>query len=328
VKNAAKQIVSLIGLKYVKHVSLFILLTFCAFAEPVLLVSSQPVGTTFSVDAPQPPFRFEKEETGGTAPKIVVRDGSDRRWIVKFGPEGSPETFASRIVHAAGYHSEPAYYVAEGKVEGVSNLGRAAAHIKDGIFKGARFEYMNPQARYTDKHWSLTEPALKDTKELGALKALIALLSNWDVKPENMSVVELGGKQVFAITDWGRTMGRAEEITGRSQWDCASYAKDSEHFVEDVENGFVLLNYSGKQRVEVQRGVKLEHAKWLAQRLGQISDTQLADALRLSGATAEEVSCFGPAFRKRLQQLANAGAGGETIRSRKVTRTVTTQNER
>ena len=286
-------------------------------------------GPSFAVDQPKPPFRFEKEESGGTAPKVIVKDSSDRRWIVKFGAEGQPETFASRVVHAAGFYSEPAFYVTNGSIEGVTNPGRASAHLKDGKFSGARFEYMNPDVKYTDRRWGLTESSLEGTQELGGLKALIALLSNWDVKPENMRVVEVGGKQVFAVTDWGRTMGRAEDMTGRSQWDCATYAKDSERFVQEVVNGNVLFNYAGKQRHEVQRGVKIEDAKWLAARLQSVSDDRVAEWLRDAGASADEVSCFVPAFRKRIQQLASAAAaaGSETTRSRKVTTTVTTTQE-
>ncbi|HYO82708.1 MAG TPA: hypothetical protein VES20_14985 [Bryobacteraceae bacterium] len=310
-----------------KYLGLLMLGALTGVAEPVLVVTNAPPTVTFSADAPKPPFRFEKEESSGSTPKVIVQDAADRRWIVKFGLEVKAETLASRLVHAAGFYAEPAYYLAEGTVEGASDLRRAGAHIKDGRFTDARFELMNPRVKYLDQRWTLRDDQLQNTQELGALKALIALLANWDVKPENMSVVAVDGKQYYAVTDWGRTMGRAEEKTGRSQWDCANYARDSEHFVQEVQNGFVTLNYAGKQRYEVLRGIRVEHAKWLASRLKQISDADLTRAVQASGASAEEVTCFVPAIRKRVTQLDSiaSGAGaGETIRSRKVTTTTTT----
>src|SRR5438270_6012359 len=37
--------------------------------------------------APQPPFRFVRENLGGTNPKIDVRDSRGALWVVKFGGE-------------------------------------------------------------------------------------------------------------------------------------------------------------------------------------------------------------------------------------------------
>jgi hypothetical protein len=271
-----------------------------------------------------PPFKFVKEDAGGTSPKVTVSDARGREWIVKLGPEAKPETFATRLVWASGYFADSAYLVPEGSFENTGSLGRAAAWIQEGRFRDARFELRDPNVRYlTGRHWSLTEQSLQETKELGGLKALIALLSNWDIKADNMIVVDVRGQQMYAVTDWGRTMGRAEDRTGRSEWDCAKYAQDSERFVQDVQNGFVTLNYAGKQRHEVLRGVRVEHVKWLAERLGAITDSQLNAALAASGATAEQAACFVPAMRKRIAQLATAGTvtpDGEVIRSRKVIR--------
>jgi hypothetical protein len=276
--------------------------------------------------APKAPFVFHSEELGGTSPKLIVTDANRRKWTVKFGPEVKAETFATRIVWAAGFFAEPAYFVPEGHLDSVGKLGRAAEFVKDGRFKDARFELRdNMSIRYLPgKKWSLDD--MKESPEAGMLKALIALVANWDIKPENFAVVEANGTQRFAITDWGASMGRAEDFSGRSKWDCESYARDSEKFVQDVENGFVVLNYSGKARHTVTQGVRVEHVQRLAERLGQISDAQLTAALAASGATTDEVACFVPAFKKRVGQMATAGSvtpGGEVIRSRKeIKRTV------
>jgi hypothetical protein len=273
--------------------------------------------------APKPPFVFNSEDPGGTSPKIIVTDGNRRKWTVKFGPEVKAETFATRIVWAAGFFAEPDYYVPNGRIESVGKLTRAAAFVDNGHFRDARFELRdNMSIHYLPgRKWSFDD--VKDSPEAGMLKALVALLGNWDIKAENFAIIEANGTERYAITDWGATMGRAEDITGRSKWNCSAYSKDSDQFVQDVENGFVVLNYAGKERHIINQGVHVEDAKRLAGLLSKLTDQQLRSALQVSGATPEEVSCFAPAFRKRVGQLATAGQvspQGEVIRSRKVTK--------
>jgi hypothetical protein len=126
-------------------------------------------------------------------------------------------------------------------------------------------------------------------------------------------------------------MGRSGEITGRSKWDCASYAADSRHFIDGVENGYLVLNYQGKQGYEILREIRVDHVRWLMQRLGRLSDAQINAALKASGATAEEQSCFAAAFRSRLQQLAQLlqpGAEPVDTYSRHQRKTVTTTRRR
>jgi hypothetical protein len=272
--------------------------------------------------APQPPYVFNTAEASGTSPKVIVTDSNKRKWTIKFGPEVKSETFATRIVWAAGFFAEPAYYVPQGRIESPGSLGRAEPFIKNGQFEDARFELRDNMAIHylPGSTWSLED--VEQSPEGGMLKALIALLANWDIKPENFAIVDVNGTRHYAITDWGATMGRAEDFSGRSKWDCASYARDSERFVQDVQNGFVVLNYAGKQRHVVTRGIRVEHAKKLADRLGKVTDTQLRAALHASGATPDEIACFVPALRKRINQLATAvqvSPEGDVIRSRKVT---------
>src|SRR5689334_12824532 len=49
---------------------------------------------------PKAPYRFEKEDLGGTNPKFDVTDANGVRWGVKLGPEAESETAASRLVWA------------------------------------------------------------------------------------------------------------------------------------------------------------------------------------------------------------------------------------
>jgi hypothetical protein len=122
-------------------------------------------------------------------------------------------------------------------------------------------------------------------------------------------------------------MGRAADITGRSKWNCGDYAKDSNSFIDGVENGYVIFNFDGKKSSEVTNGIRIEHMKWLMSRLGKLSDAQIDAALTASGATSEEKACYSKAFRSRLDQLRIIGDGesGPTVtRTRTVTTTTTT----
>ena len=98
-------------------------------------------------------------------------------------------------------------------------------------------------------------------------------------------------------------MGRSAELTGRSKWDCKLYSADTPSLIEGVDNGFVVFNYQGKQGIEIRKAIQVEDVQWVMQRLGKLSDAQIDGALRASGATPDEVACFGKAFRSRLNQL-------------------------
>jgi hypothetical protein len=259
---------------------------------------------------------------------VTVRDARGVQWIVKFGEEVKPENFASRIVWSAGYFAEPTYFVPKGKIEAVTTLGRAAAFLDGaGTFQNARFQ-LRDEAMQGARRWSLTDPVLKGSREFAGLKLLAVLLSNWDVKPENLSIVPVAGGAMYAITDWGATMGRPAELMGRTKWNCAHYAADSQYFISGVNNGFIEFSYQGKQGYELLRDIRIEDARWLMRRLGLLTDAQIRAALEASGATAEETACFAPALRSRLQQLKTISESSSESEpassSRRVKKTITT----
>jgi hypothetical protein len=279
--------------------------------------------------APQPPFVFEKEETSGTSAKVLVKDARGKKWMAKFGPEVKAETFGSRMAWAAGYMVEPTYYVAEGKIENVGKLSRAAPFIdtkNGGAFKDSRFQLRDKAYEFIPNKWSLDEKSIKGTKELAGLKLLAMLVANWDVKPANMAVIGYEGQRYFSITDWGASMGQSGEIGAHSKWDCPAFAKQSDHFVDGVSNGFVSFNYTGKSADMVGSNIRVSDVKWFMDRMGKLTDQQIQAGLVASGATPEEVPCFPQALRKRLGQLATVAstAGMSPDSASKTTTTTTT----
>lgn len=278
---------------------------------------------------PQPPFVFQEEELGGTAPKIIVRDANKRTWSVKFGEEARAEVLASRLVWAAGYFAEPSYLVRAANIDSVGSLNRAAEFVdrsQNNLIRNARFELRDPLAYkfLPNSAWDLDDKKLGDLREINGLKLLLMLVSNWDVKTSNTAVVEVNGGRHYVITDWGASMGKTGDITSRSKWDCNGYAKQSEKFIDGVENGFVDFNYDGKRGSVVSNGIRIEDVKWFADRMIGITDAQLRIAAESSGANPEEATCYVNAIRHRLTQLANAGNGslGTSERGQTRTRTV------
>ena len=275
-------------------------------------------------NAPQPPFVFSEELPGGSTPKILVIDGRRARWQVKWGEEAKPQAFASRMLWAVGYKSQPSYFVREGRLDSVGRVGRAEAHINRSAgnqFTDAVFELRDPAVRVAPgKNWSFVDNPFAGTPQLNGLKIMMMLLSNWDVKDSrssdgpNTAILEVetdgGAKELhYAVTDWGATMGRWGDILSRSKWDCKGYQKQTEDFVKGLDDtGFIGFGFSGKRKEDMAHGVKPEDVKWLMAYLGRVTDAQIRDALTASGANSEEVTCYATALRSRISQLQNIAA--------------------
>jgi hypothetical protein len=257
---------------------------------------------------PQGKFTFEKRVTSGTSEKIRVKDDKGREWTVKFGPEARPETAATRIVWAAGYHVDQDYFVKRTHIE-----GRGGFDVWD-----VRFE------RHDDGYkelglWSWEANPFLGTRELQGLKVLMALLNNWDLKEDNNKIVRAkkksGGdrdEQIFYVADLGATLGSTGNFFAKlpffgnapagTKGDPDGYAAQA--FIEGVKNGQVVFHYKGKDPKALE-GVTVENARWMGDLLGRLSDKQLADAFRAGGFTDAEIITYVKAMRGRINQLKN-----------------------
>jgi hypothetical protein len=270
--------------------------------------------------APKPPFNFQEEVGGGTSPKILVRDADKRLWEVKWGEEGKPETFVSRLLWALGYLAEPTYFVPSGTIENVGALSRAASQIErpaGNAFANARFELRPDNALFVPgKGWLFNDNPFVGTNELKGLLIVSMLVSNWDLKDPSSSDgsntaifrVRDGDTEElhYMINDWGATMGKWGGISSRSKWDCRGYASQNKDFVKGVRGGQVRFGYGGK-RPDLAKGITVENVRWLMQYLGQITDAQLRAGLGASGASPGEMECFVPAIRERIERLRSIG---------------------
>jgi hypothetical protein len=287
-------------------------------ADPALVLQNGPEG----IDRrPKPPFAFLEEDLGGTNPKMRVKDAEGTIWIVKWAEEVHSETFASRLAAAAGYFVRTAYYVPSGRIMGCRDLGRAKERIDpDGSFESAVFKLIPEDQPYiADGNWAwIDNPFLANgehRRQLNGLKTMLMLTSNWDAKDTrdadigpNTAIYEVqngfGVEYYYAFDDWGGSMGRWGTVFTRSKWDPAGYVEQSADFVAGVnDDGFIKWGYTGTRGDDVKRDISPADVAWLLKTIGQITDDQLAFALRDSGAEDTDVAAYVKAIRFRLTQL-------------------------
>ena len=253
-------------------------------------------------------FTFVKRVTSGTSEKIHVDDDKGRKWTVKFGPEARPETAATRIVWAAGYHVDQDYFVKRTHIE-----GRGGFNVWD-----VRFERRDDGYK-EEALWIWESNPFNGTRELQGLKVLMALLNNWDLKTDNNKIVrpdkKSGGDRdtrVYYIADLGGTFGKTGSFFAKlpffgsapagSKGDPNGYF--SQPFIDGVKNGQVAFHYQGKDPKALE-GITVENARWMGNLLGRLSDKQLTDAFRAGGFSDAEVTIYLRATRDRINQLKN-----------------------
>lgn len=256
---------------------------------------------------PSSKYTFLRRSSGGTSEKIIVKGEDGREWTVKFGAEARPETTATRIVWAMGYHVDQSYYVKQTSV-----LGRGDFDIWD-----VRFELRDDYKELTT--WSWRANRFAGTRELNGLKTLMAFLNNWDIKDENNNIIRPNKEsgqdrtlRIYYVSDLGGTLGATgnplrkvpllEDLPGGSKGSPNAYA--NQVFIKGVENGQVVFNYKGKNG-EALKGVPVEHARWMGEQLARLSDKQLQDAFRAGNFTEQETGIYIRAMRDRMKQLQN-----------------------
>lgn len=262
--------------------------------------------------APKPPFQFVDEDMSGTDSKIKVKDANDRSWVVKLGHESRPDTFCTRLAWALGYYVEPNYIVADGVIEGVKNLQRAKKEVDPaGRFQNGRFQLRSGSPKYLRSvDWSWDENPFLGTPELGGLKVLMMLLSNWDNKDNrdaesrgsNTAIFQQDDLLIYFIEDWGGAMGNWGKYLTRSKWNSKSFLRQSAEFAR-LENGQISWGYTGQHTALLKRDIRPTDIGWLLKYLSPVTDEHLRTALLASGASEEETRDYVQGLRIRIQQL-------------------------
>jgi hypothetical protein len=270
-------------------------------------------------DAPSPnaKYKFLKEDMSGTNPKFDVEDENGVKWRVKLGQESRAETAATRLLFAAGYFVDEDYYVEELKIEDLPKLKRGQDFvIRDGVVHGARLKRRDKEKKKLG-NWKWANNPFIGTKEFNGLRVMMSLTNNWDLKTENNSIYDVDGQHQYAVTDVGATFGKTGDPARRSK----SVQKDYEgsKFIDNVHGEYVdfvlhsrpmflaafnVPNYIERTAMQdVTKHIPREHAKWLGQRLGQLTPEQIRDCFRAGGYTKEEVEGYSRVVEKRIVAL-------------------------
>jgi hypothetical protein len=259
--------------------------------------------------APKAPFKFVKEDTSGTNPKIRVQDANGVLWNIKFDEEVHAEVASSRIAWALGYMVEESYFMPSGTIEGVTGLGRARKFVgPNGSFNNGMFEKRPVEVTRRGEFWDWDRNPFSGQKELSGLALLAVMLNNWDAKTSNNNVLaipdETGAiKDWYIVADWGGTFGKMGGVFSHSKWDLDAYRKQG--FIDGVSGNQLKLAYTGKGG-NILNAVPLEHARWFAGLVGQLSDEQLRQAFKAAGASDAEGAGFVARLREKISELKRA----------------------
>jgi hypothetical protein len=256
-----------------------------------LNLSAGPGGAGMRPDTRR--LRLLKEEKGGYSKKFRVRDARGREWVAKVSKEAQSETAAVRLIWAAGYETEINYLVPRVTIPGA------------GTFENVRFEARPKNVKRLDE-WSWERNPFKGTRELEGLKVLMVLINNWDLKDTNNVILQDAGELRYAISDLGATFGKEGGGPGffwritRSRNEPEDYADTK--FIDKVKDGYVDFHYTGKNKGLVEK-VRVEHARWIGERLARLTDGQLAAIFRAANYTPAETLLLARVVRSRIDEL-------------------------
>jgi len=244
-------------------------------------------------------LRLLKEEKGGWSKKYRVRDSNGREWVAKLGKEAQSETAAVRLVWAAGYITEINYLVPRVTIPG------------KGTFENVRFE-ARPKGMKRLDEWTWEQNPFTGSRELEGLKVLMVMINNWDLKDENNVVIYApggrGGDELrYVISDLGATLGKTGG--GGPLWRLTRSRNNPEDFadskfIDKVEEGYVNFHFTGVNKGLFEK-VRVDHARWIGERLSRLTDGQLNTIFRSANYTPGETRLLTSVIRSRIKELAN-----------------------
>jgi len=266
------------------------------------------IGGRASAPDPSIPFTYVRRKKTGTQKKIIVQDVHGHEWTVKFGPEARPETAATRIVWAVGYHVDQDYFVPRARIVGKEDIDA----------RDVRFERHDDRFKETG-NWAWEDNPFVGAPEFEGLKVLMALLKNWDIGEKNNDIVapkKGQGPSIYYVADLGASLGRTGTFLnnlygnapatvsfspGKAKGDPGAFA--GEKFIKEVCDGRVYFYMRRSHSRHRMNGVSVASARWMGALLGRLSDKQLADAFCASGYDGAETALYVSILRARITEL-------------------------
>jgi hypothetical protein len=265
-------------------------------------------------------FKFVEQFNSGTTPKLLLEDEHGDRWLAKLGEEAQAETVATRLLWAAGYYTDETYYFPSLRVEGYKvsrNHPMPGGGVIDGMIQGARLEHFYKDRKFIS--WSWFDNPFLGTKELDGLRVMMALINNWDLKEKNntMYLDEETHELRYYVHDIGAAFGKTGGVATRSKNNLEDYVKsefikrvtpESVDLVLDSRPSWILAIHVSyfQERAQMSKiceQISRSHARWIGERLSELSDKQIYDAFRSAGYGPDETRMFATALMARINEL-------------------------
>jgi len=268
---------------------------------------------------PTSDLTFLSEDNTGASPKFEAVDAEGVHWKVKLGIEARPETAVSRLVWSVGYFANEDYFVSEIHVNKLPHLRRGGEFVsKGGMVRNARLKRHSAGEKKLGI-WAWAGNPFTGTREFNALRALMAVINDWDLKDINNAIYEVQGKspeQHYLVSDLGASLGTTN-LSRTLKGDLHSYEASNwilstgpDHVDFNVPSAppalwvFALpVMVRRMDMVWIGRGIPRVDAAWLGGMLGRLSPNQIRDAFRASGYSADEVERFSRVIERRIQEL-------------------------
>jgi hypothetical protein len=268
---------------------------------------------------PHTDLTFISEDTTGASPKFEAVDEEGIHWKVKLGIEAKGENAASRLVWAAGYFANEDYFVREIRVRNLPHLHRGGRYVTSGsIVHDARLKRHSPDEKKLGV-WAWGDNPFHGGREWNGLRALMALINNWDLKDVNNAIFQTKGaspEQHYLVSDLGASLGTTNLNRGL-KGDLHSYEQSK--WINTVTDDHVDFGVPGPpsagyifampilvQRMDlvwIGRGVPRADVAWLGRLLARLSPSQIRDAFRASGYSEDEVERFSRDIERRIDEL-------------------------
>jgi len=275
------------------------------------------VGGKDGAPNPNDVYTFVDEDLNQSQPKFNVKDAEGRHWKAKLGAEPQSETAATRFVWAAGYFVDQDNYLDEIKVQDLPKLHRGEQWVSPGGTVSRVRLKLEPKEVKTIGYWAWSDNPFMRTRELNGLRVMMALIGNWDLITRNNKIYEVDGQRRYVVSDLGASFGRSGNEITRSKGKMEDYVASK--FIDKTTSDTVDFAIHSRplplmalsfhyypdlvHGQEVYKNVPRADARWIGQRLAQLSENQIRDCFRAAGYSPEEIEGYTKAVRQRIAEL-------------------------
>ena len=240
-------------------------------------------------------FTVLDRDTRGFSTTYRVRGRRGAEWNVKIGPEAQPETVASRIVWALGYHQVPSFFV---------ERWRAVQDGREQTMGGARFR---PREMGLESlgSWSWQRNPFVGTREYNGLLSVLMILNSTDLKNGNNGLYAVEGatareraRRWYVVKDLGASLGETGRIDPRRGY---LDGFEREPFLLAPEGPFARFAFRGRHQELLQR-IPIADLAWAARAVLGITERQWQDAFRAANYDHDATTRYVARIRAKAQE--------------------------